>query len=85
MNSTRDADQLPVNRLWTPTNYFSMTAVRVIAHNAGTLKTAHLHPPGPQASLTEEMYRFIVENCHEGIWVTDAEDCTMYVNRQLAE
>jgi PAS domain S-box-containing protein len=34
---------------------------------------------------SEEKYRIIVETANEGIWLTDVESITTYVNRQMAE
>ncbi len=34
---------------------------------------------------SEEKYRRIVETAHEGVWITDAESRTTYVNRRMAE
>jgi len=34
---------------------------------------------------SEERYRRIVETAYEGIWVLDADDCAIFVNKRMAE
>ncbi|TCZ73446.1 PAS domain S-box protein [Flaviaesturariibacter aridisoli] len=37
------------------------------------------------SGIPDNLYRFIVENCHEGVWMINPETQTLYVNRKMAE
>jgi diguanylate cyclase (GGDEF)-like protein/PAS domain S-box-containing protein len=53
---------------------------------AGTLLVALMRPrPAPPAPVERDFYRLIVEGCPDGIWMSEADARTAFVNARLTE